>query len=122
MVRDLAEELAQQIVFTGTRESFHREYEFHPTRKWRFDLAWPELMVAFECEGGVWSRGRHTRPQGFAADIEKYNTAVMLGWSVYRVTAEMIHDGTALRLVEAALLISMGRRGDTTALPAKPAS
>ena len=28
------------------------EYRFHPTRKWRFDYAWPENKIALEVEGG----------------------------------------------------------------------
>jgi len=27
------------------------EYRFHPSRKWRFDIAWPERRVAVEVEG-----------------------------------------------------------------------
>ena len=101
-MNDLADTLAAQIRMVGLPDPV-REHRFHETRKWRFDLSWPDRMVAIECEGGVWSRGRHTRPQGFMNDVEKYNAATMAGWKVYRVTAEMVHDGTALQLVEAAL-------------------
>ncbi|MCC6475013.1 MAG: hypothetical protein IT514_14870, partial [Burkholderiales bacterium] len=48
------------------------EHRFHETRRWRFDWAWPDHRVAIEIEGGVWTAGRHTRGQGFLADIEKY--------------------------------------------------
>lgn len=51
-----------------------KEYRFCQRRKWRFDYAAPQHRVALEVEGGVWSRGRHTRPQGFLGDMEKYNT------------------------------------------------
>lgn len=60
------------------------EYRFHSTRKWRFDFAWLDKMIAVEMEGGVWSRGRHVRPQGFIDDLEKYNAATELGWRVLR--------------------------------------
>ena len=63
-----------------------REYKFHPERKWRFDFAWPEKMIAIECEGGIWSGGRHTRGIGFINDCEKYNEATILGWRILRVT------------------------------------
>ena len=69
------------------------EHRFAPPRKWRFDFAWPELMLALEIEGGVWTMGRHTRGSGFEADCEKYAEASILGWSVLRVTPKMVKDG-----------------------------
>jgi hypothetical protein len=66
------------------------EHKFHPTRKWRFDYAFPDSMVAVEVEGGVWTGGRHTRGAGFIADMEKYNTALLHGWRVYRVTPKTL--------------------------------
>ena len=68
------------------------ELRFHPTRRWRFDFAWPESRIAVECEGGVWTRGRHTRGAGFIADCEKYNAAAALGWCVFRCTSDMLRD------------------------------
>lgn len=70
-----------------------KEHVFHPTRKWRFDYAWPEYKVALEVEGGIWMRGRgaHSRPQGIERDIEKYNAAVVLGWRVLRVVPTDLH-------------------------------
>lgn len=62
------------------------EHRFHPRRKWRFDYAWPGLSVALEIEGGIWTQGRHTRGAGFLKDMEKYNTATLMGWQVYRCT------------------------------------
>ena len=60
-------------------------------------MAWPDLRVAVEVEGGVWSKtpGRHTRGAGFEADCEKYNAAAAAGWRVARVTTKMISDGRA---------------------------
>lgn len=53
-------------------------------RQWRFDWCWPAQKVALEVEGAVWVAGRHTRGSGFVKDMEKYNTATMLGWRVVR--------------------------------------
>lgn len=69
-----------------------REYRFDPVRRWRFDFAWPDVRVALEVEGGVYSHGRHTRGSGFTRDVEKYNMAVMLGWAVLRVTGAMLYE------------------------------
>jgi len=66
------------------------EYRFHQRRRWRLDYAWPAAFVALEVEGGVWTRGRHTRPTGFLKDMEKYNTATALGWAVLRCTPQTI--------------------------------
>jgi hypothetical protein len=69
-----------------------REYKFHPIRKWRFDLAWPERRVAVELDGGTWSGGRHTRGSGYQKDCEKLNTAVRGGWRVLRYTQTDLRD------------------------------
>lgn len=77
-----------------------REYAFHPVRRWRFDFAWPELRLAVEVEGGVYSRGRHNRPQGFIGDTEKYNAAAEAGWTVLRYTGTSIRSGKAVEQVQ----------------------
>jgi hypothetical protein len=80
-----------------------REYRFHPVRKWRFDLAYPDLLIAVECEGGTYSGGRHVKPQGFEGDCEKYDEAELMGWMVLRFTGNMIHDGRAIRYIQRAV-------------------
>jgi hypothetical protein len=57
-------------------------------------------MLAIEVEGGVWSGGRHTRGAGFTKDCEKYNTALMDGWRVYRCTPQMVEAGTVVKDIE----------------------
>lgn len=71
------------------------EYRFHPKRKWRFDWAWPDKLIALEQEGAVWTQGRHTRGSGFINDMEKYNEAARLGWRVFRFTPKEITKGIA---------------------------
>jgi very-short-patch-repair endonuclease len=82
-----------------------REYRFHPSRRWRFDFAWPAQRVAVECEGGVWVKGRHVRGQGFIRDCWKYSNAAALGWLVLRCTPKMLHEDGAgfVELVRQAL-------------------
>lgn len=79
------------------------EYRFHPTRKWRFDFAWPESMVAVEINGGVFIQGRHTRGSGAVKDWEKLNAAQLAGWVVLQVTPTQITDGTLATLLREAL-------------------
>lgn len=101
------------------------EYRFHKERKWRFDLAYPEIRVAIEVEGGSFSApvkchicgnlvkyrtktgklipvragGRHNRGESFERDLEKYNTAALHGWLLLRVTPGMIKDGRAVSVI-----------------------
>lgn len=71
------------------------EFVFHPVRKWRFDYAWPDQKIAVEIDGGVWTKGRHTRPAGFLADMEKLNAAARFGWRILRYTPDTIADSIA---------------------------
>ena len=103
---ELEQELEFQIKAVRIPQP-EREYRFAPPRRWRFDMAWPDKMVAVECEGGVWTRGRHTRGAGFIADCEKYNRAALDGWCVLRFTSEHIHRGDAVTLVAHALGVEL---------------
>ncbi len=73
------------------------EFKFHPTRKFRFDLAWPIDMVALEIHGAVWAQGRHTRGGGFESDREKVNTATLLGWRVLEYSTGQIKQGAPIK-------------------------
>lgn len=77
-----------------------KEWRFLTNRWWRFDYAWPLTRLAIEIEGGAWIRGRHTRGKGFLADIEKYNCASILGWSILRFTPQQIENGDAVLTVK----------------------
>ena len=83
-----------------------REYHFATEigRRWRYDFAWPDYMVAAEVEGGSWIGGHHGRGKGFRDDCEKYNHAALRGWLVLRHTTEMVIKGIAVADVEIALL------------------
>ena len=96
------EQLAYFLTAAGVA-AFEREYRFAPPRRWRFDFAWTEIRLALEIEGGTWVTGRHNRPAGFAKDLEKYNTATLMGWRLLRVTPAQVTDGTALALVQKAI-------------------
>lgn len=102
MATDLADTLARLVRIAGLPEPV-REYRFHPVRKWRFDLCWPDRLIAAEADGGVWSGGRHTRGAGFSKDCEKTNEAAALGWRVLRFTADMLRDGRALAVLDRVL-------------------
>jgi len=111
---ELERALATQLRQLGA-PPWQEEYRFHPTRKWRFDFAWPDLRLAVECEGATWARGRHTRGSGFAADCEKYNAAAVLGWVVLRYTRKKITDGRAAQEVKQYIDINQLPDGCTSA-------
>lgn len=79
-----------------------REHKFHNIRNWRLDLAWPDIKLAVECHGGVYSNGRHVRGKGFTNDREKMNAAMLQGWTVLEVACP--HQmGEALTWIEQSL-------------------
>jgi len=86
-----------------------REFRFHPVRRWRFDFAWPDKKIAVEIEGvtyygnnknGTMKLGRHQTSKGLTADCEKYGEAMLLGWTVYRCTQQLVKSGQALTVIE----------------------
>ena len=80
-----------------------RELKFHPTRRWRFDFAWPDQMVAVEIQGGVWSGGAHGRGSGITRNYEKYNAAAVRGWRVLQGDSSMLRSGDLIDDLVAAL-------------------
>lgn len=93
---------AQQLKDAGISFMYDQPFAQSIGRKWKFDFLLSGRIV-FEIEGGVWSRGRHTRGKGFLDDLEKYNTATMMGYHVFRVSTEQAETGKALALAREAL-------------------
>lgn len=98
------------LIRTDLRLDCVKELEFCPGRKWRFDYALPEVKIAVEVEGGTYKTrtyrnkdgvlitttgGRHNSATGFLGDMEKYNSATVLGWRLIRVVpAELLTNKT----------------------------
>lgn len=80
-----------------------KEHRFYKSRQWRFDYALPKYKIALEVEGGVWTQGRHVRPRGFLGDMNKYNTATLLGWRVFRTTPSKLLTAHTLQLIKSAI-------------------
>lgn len=77
-----------RIMLQLARIQFVEEHRFHPTRKWRFDFAIPEMRIALEYEGLFSEKSGHTTIDGFLSDVEKYNEATKLGWRILRYTVK----------------------------------
>ena len=59
-------------VFNRTSVSAVAEFYFAlPERRWRSDLAWPDVRVALEIDGGTWVNGRHNRASSIFKEMEK---------------------------------------------------
>jgi hypothetical protein len=76
-----------------------QEYHFHPSRKWRFDVAFPSRKIGVEVQGGLWKYGRHNRPGGYEGDMAKHNAAAELGYRIFYFTWQQIGNGDAVRLL-----------------------
>ena len=82
------------------------EYRFLKKRRFRFDFAWPDIMIAMEVEGGVWMKGGggHTTGKGYTRDLEKYNLATLHGWKVYRFTTQDVTKEIAISFMSNILI------------------
>jgi very-short-patch-repair endonuclease len=61
------------------------QHRFHPTRKFRFDFAWPRSKVAVEVQGmGV----GHCSLQGMTQDYDKHLEALLLNWKIVYLTSK----------------------------------
>ncbi len=103
MASELELQVEAQLKQSGLPK-FEREHRFHPTRKWRFDFSWPEIHLALEIEGGVYSaRSGHRSYAGTQRDIEKYNEATLLGWRVVRVSRPQVDNDEVVTLIKRAM-------------------
>jgi len=77
------------------------EHFFHPVRKWRIDIAWPDHKLAVEIEGGTYlSKGGHRGSiAGYLKDMEKYNALSVCDWRLLRVTPDQVKDCSAYDLI-----------------------
>lgn len=90
--------LVQQL--KALKIDFVQEFQFHDQRKWRADFHISNTKLLIEVEGGIWSNGRHTRGKGYLGDMEKYNTATMMGYQVLRFSTEQVKSGYAIQEIK----------------------
>lgn len=98
MASNLEEILCFQLKALGL--SFVREHRVVPTRRFRFDVAFPDALLAVEIQGGTWINGGHSRGKGIERDCEKAAEAMILGWRVLHVTTDQVRTGQALQWIQ----------------------
>lgn len=83
------------------------EFRFDTERKWRTDYFFEAngKKVALEIEGGIYCQGRHIRPQGFLADLQKYNALTLHGIYLLRVTPKTLLTQDTILLLKKVLAI-----------------
>lgn len=80
-----------------------RQYRFAKEalgRAWRWDLCWPDRMIAIEIQGGIWTRGAHGHPTDILRNMHKHNDATRLGWRFYQFTPTEVRRGIALKFLQ----------------------
>ncbi len=110
----LEDQVEKELIELGVE--YHRQYQFHATRKWKADFAiwcaFPESHAFFgktillEIEGGEFSGGRHTRGTGLVNDCIKYNEAVMCGYIILRFSGLMVKRGDVKKYLQENVLTS----------------
>jgi very-short-patch-repair endonuclease len=75
-----------------------RELQFHPGRKFRFDMAFHHVMLAIEVDGvavtpdGRLVRGGGSHSSSNPSDYIKNNLAIQRGWRVLRYTSTQVKE------------------------------
>lgn len=87
-----------------------QEYKFAKEtmgRNWRNDFYFESngVRVALEVEGGVWTKGRHTRGTGFLKDMEKYNALSLHGIFLLRVVPDELCKKSTIDMLKRVLNI-----------------
>ena len=76
------------------------EFYCSTERQWQIDYFFPQILLAIEQEGGVWTGGRHTRGKGFIADMDKYNFISSKGWTLIRRTPDQMKTQETIELIK----------------------
>jgi hypothetical protein len=73
-----------------------KEFRAIPGRMFRFDRAFPKMMLLIELQGGTFSSGAHGRGYGIHRDYSKNNLAVKAGYRVLYYDSPMVRSGEAV--------------------------
>ena len=110
------------------------EHRVLSTRRFRFDYAWPEEMVALEIEGGFFGTGRrcpvcrqlprsgHSSVKRLKDDADKYSWAAAIGWTIIRRWPDALLTDETRAMLRAAFNLQDGDRREFVEAAAKKSS
>lgn len=81
--------------------AYRRNYNFHG---FEFDVAWPQVRICVEIDGGTFHGGHHVRGKGYQRDCVKNNLAQSEGWVVLRCDREMLYTKSFIMAVKNMIL------------------
>lgn len=93
---DLEAELAYQMRACGIE--YQEQVKAVAGRRFTWDFQVNNVLI--EVQGGIWKKGGHSTGRGITRDCEKANLAALHGYKTLFFTAEMVHSGEAVRMIE----------------------
>jgi very-short-patch-repair endonuclease len=89
------------------RSKLPRPVQQMPVGRYRLDFAWPDRMVALECDG----KRRHTEDSDFRHDRTKWSDLAAAGWRVLIATNADVNDALLAKLSLAVASLPVRPRG-----------
>jgi hypothetical protein len=82
---------------TANNIAFFKEYHFNKSKEfgakdWRNDYYLPELNLAIEVEGGIFSGGGHVRGAMYRDNLDKYNAITMAKIQLLRIDTDRLNS------------------------------
>jgi hypothetical protein len=114
MISELEDTFAAQVRRYRLPEPVRQlKFALDVRRKWAWDFAWPQFMVAVELQGLVveaignrrYVRGGHGTVPGMINDMEKLNAGVLLGWSPLWFAQNHVRSNDAIAVTQRVLVV-----------------
>lgn len=102
--KEIRENFARQFEAVWQRNdgpTLIKEFHVSDERDFSNDYLHVESKTIIELDGGVYTGGRHVRPQGFINDCVKLNIAALAGYRVIRIPTGFATDNYLSQIIEA---------------------
>jgi hypothetical protein len=80
-----------------------------------FDFAFVDSLVALECQGGLFTNGRHSRGAALLKEHEKLNEAAARGWRILFTTPDKLCMAETVEIIKRAIHLPDARNADQVA-------